>query len=128
VVFWISPSWPDPCAVDKEEFLADHHLQVDYGGRTQSYDLVMIGTDLLVPCNIRNAKMVLVQEGMTDPEDMTYHLGRWLLPPLRPAHADHRLRGGADAGAFNQAVSRDDWPKMDQPAGTPGDPWDCTPG
>lgn len=51
-----------------------HHLSMDYQGRSHNYDLVLLCQDLSVPKNIRNKPIVLVQEGMTDPEDMRYRL------------------------------------------------------
>jgi hypothetical protein len=43
-------------------------LAIDLGGRRAPYDLVVSCTDLLLPPNIRGRPLVIVQEGMTDPE------------------------------------------------------------
>src|SRR5262249_14931205 len=43
-----------------------------------NYDLVVMGTDLVVPGNIKGTPIVLVQEGMTDPENYRYHLVKHL--------------------------------------------------
>jgi hypothetical protein len=59
-----------------EAYLARHGLVVDDRGASGPYDLVVMGTDLVVPRNLRGLPMVLVQEGMTDPEDWRYHLVR----------------------------------------------------
>lgn len=65
-----------------DEYLAKHRLPVDFGGRLHNYDLVITTSDLLVPENIRHKKIVLVQEGMTDPENYLFHLVRkFRLPP-----------------------------------------------
>ena len=42
------------------------------------YDLVVTCSDLVVPKNIRHGRVVLVQEGMTDPENMAYYLVKYL--------------------------------------------------
>jgi hypothetical protein len=49
-------------------YLQSHGLAVDYRSRNGPYDLVVACTDLLVPRNIRHLPIVLVQEGITDPD------------------------------------------------------------
>jgi hypothetical protein len=61
-----------------EQYLFQHRLTVDYAGTGRSYDLVFTCSDLIVPENIRQKNIVLVQEGMTDPENMVYRLTRAL--------------------------------------------------
>ncbi len=67
-----------------ERFLASHDLPVDYRGRNYEYDLVFTCQDIILPRNIRKNKIVLVQEGMTEPENLIYNmvkifsLPRWL--------------------------------------------------
>ncbi|NHQ60469.1 UDP-N-acetyl glucosamine 2-epimerase [Chlorobium sp. BLA1] len=58
------------------EYLRSHDLQLDIGGYQHAYDLVLTCTDLIVPKHIRRRKIVLVQEGMTEPETTLYHLAR----------------------------------------------------
>uniref|UniRef100_Q3ARI0 UDP-N-acetyl glucosamine 2-epimerase n=1 Tax=Chlorobium chlorochromatii (strain CaD3) TaxID=340177 RepID=Q3ARI0_CHLCH len=58
------------------EYLHSHHLQVDESGAAHPYDLVVTCTDLIVPKIFQQRKMVLVQEGMTEPETLFYHLAR----------------------------------------------------
>ncbi len=58
------------------DYLRSHHLQLDIGGLAHDYDLVVTCTDLIVPKHFRKKKMVLVQEGMTEPETLLYHLAR----------------------------------------------------
>ncbi|MEI6638746.1 MAG: hypothetical protein FDX02_03575 [Chlorobium sp.] len=58
------------------DYLRSHHLQLDIGGFAHAYDLVVTCTDLIVPKHIRSKKIVLVQEGMTEPETALYHLAR----------------------------------------------------
>lgn len=61
-----------------DEYLRDHCLPVDEGGRAGPYDLVVTCSDLLVQANIRRRPIVLVQEGMTDPRNLAFHLVRHL--------------------------------------------------
>ncbi|BBL77168.1 hypothetical protein [Methylomagnum ishizawai] len=63
------------------EFLDERQVAFDYEGRDRRYDLVVTCSDLIVPRRIRDTKLVLVQEGMTDPENLTYHLVRALRLP-----------------------------------------------
>jgi hypothetical protein len=56
------------------EYLEKHNLQIDYEGKSRNYDLVFTCQDLIIPKNIRNSRVVLVQEGMTDPENLWYHI------------------------------------------------------
>jgi len=70
-----------PMRAGTERYLREQRLNVDYKGRRHRYDLALLGTDLLVPDNLAGVKTVLVQEGMTDPEDLVYHLVRWLRLP-----------------------------------------------
>lgn len=58
------------------QYLLDHDLQLDTRGTGRDYDLVVTCTDLIVPKEIRRKKIVLVQEGMTEPETVLYHLAR----------------------------------------------------
>ena len=63
------------------EYLAHQGLPVDEGGLLEDYDLVVTGSDLVIQRNIRDKPIVLVQEGMTDPENLAYHLVRRLKLP-----------------------------------------------
>ncbi len=58
------------------DYLRSHNLQLDIGGAGHAYDLVVTCTDLIVPKHIRLKKIVLVQEGMTEPETVLFHLAR----------------------------------------------------
>jgi hypothetical protein len=55
-------------------YLQNHGLPIDYQGKNRPYDLVVTGSDLFLPKNIRDNRIVLVQEGMTDPESILFHL------------------------------------------------------
>jgi hypothetical protein len=64
-----------------EEYLKSQNLTIDYKGNGQYYHLVFTSQDLIIPSNIRAKKIVLVQEGMTDPESLVYHLVKKLKLP-----------------------------------------------
>lgn len=65
-----------------DAYLRDQGLPLDEGGRNGPYDLVLTCSDLIVPRSIRGLPIVLVQEGMTDPVNLAYHLVRKLHLPL----------------------------------------------
>lgn len=58
------------------DYLHRASLHIDEGGESGPYDLVITGSDLLVQRNIRRRPLVLIQEGMTDPETLGFHLVR----------------------------------------------------
>lgn len=62
-------------------YLTSHNLKIDNEGTNHNYDLVYTCSDLIVPKNIRNKKLILVQEGMTDPENLMYYLVKNLKLP-----------------------------------------------
>ncbi|TRZ64163.1 hypothetical protein D4R20_03105 [bacterium] len=67
-----------------EKYLKQNKLNLDYEGKLHDYDLVVTSSDLIIPNNIKKKKIVLIQEGMTDPMHFVYkivkffHLPRWL--------------------------------------------------
>jgi hypothetical protein len=78
------------------EYLNDHQLQIDYRGARNDYDLIVTSSDLVVQANIRNKPVVLIQEGMTDPETILFRLATRL--PLVPRW----LAGTATNGLSDQ--------------------------
>jgi hypothetical protein len=60
------------------DYLEQQGAQLDPEGRQGGYHLAVTCTDLVVPDNLRRIPLVLVQEGMTDPENWRYHLVRRL--------------------------------------------------
>lgn len=56
-----------------ERYLEKNQLAIDYAGKKNNYDLVVTCTDLLIQKNTRGRPLVLVQEGMTDPENWSFH-------------------------------------------------------
>lgn len=64
-----------------EEFLEANSLKMDYKGLNNNYDLVFTCSDLIMPKNIRDKKVIHVQEGMTDPVTIGYYLAKYLKFP-----------------------------------------------
>lgn len=79
-------------------YLTEHGLRVDDGGKEGGYDLVVTCSDLVIQRNIRDRKIVLVQEGMTDPENFAYRLVRAfpLLPRWLASTATTGMSNGFD--------------------------------
>jgi len=69
---------------DTMQYLRDNHLQIDLRGKSCDYDLVITGSDAIIQKNIKHSRIVLVQEGMTEPEGFLYQivklfkLPRWM--------------------------------------------------
>ena len=61
-------------AVRCDDYLRAADLAVDYGGKCGPYDLVVTCSDVFVQKNIRGHRVVLVQEGITDPETSAFRL------------------------------------------------------
>lgn len=64
-----------------DAYLKLHNLPIDYRGEAREYDLYVATTDLYVPKNLRKRPFILIQEGMTDPEGLMYHVVRRLRLP-----------------------------------------------
>jgi hypothetical protein len=78
------------------QYFTDHQLLVDERGEGREYDLVFICSDLIVQRNIRRKRLVLVQEGITEPEGLLYHLYKTL--PFLPRYmANTATMGLSDA-------------------------------
>jgi hypothetical protein len=64
------------------DHLREHGVPLDLGGERGPYDLAVTCSDLAVPRNLRGRPLVLVQEGMTDPEDLVFQIVKaFRLPP-----------------------------------------------
>ncbi|MGC1376119.1 MAG: hypothetical protein WA821_07855 [Anaerolineales bacterium] len=61
---------------DTREYLTKNNLSIDQRGEGHDYDMVVTCSDLLVQNNIRGKRLVLVQEGITEPEGWVYKLVR----------------------------------------------------
>ncbi len=59
-------------------YIKENNLNLDYRGKRDDYDLVIISQDITFPSNLKKFKTILVQEGMTDPPDWRYHVTRFL--------------------------------------------------
>jgi hypothetical protein len=51
---------------NSEKYLLENGLKIDYKAQKNNYDLVVYCTDLHIPKRMRDAKLVWIQEGMTD--------------------------------------------------------------
>lgn len=56
------------------KYLLANNLNIDFMGELFNYDLVYTCSDLIVPKNILGKRLILVQEGMTDPENFMYRI------------------------------------------------------
>lgn len=63
------------------EYLKSNDLNIDLNGSAFTYDLALTCSDLIIPKNIRQRKIILVQEGMTDPKNIMFYLSKWLKVP-----------------------------------------------
>lgn len=79
--------WTDFCVLggrfrqQTEAYLRENGLALDYRGAHHDYDLIVTTSDLIVQKNLHGKKVVLIQEGMTDPENWLYYLVKWLRLP-----------------------------------------------
>lgn len=60
------------------DYFSEHKLQLDQRGGKNNYDLIFTCSDLIVQKNLRNKKVILVQEGMTDPVNLGFYLAKYL--------------------------------------------------
>lgn len=60
------------------KYFEENNLKVDYRGLQREYDLVFTCQDLIFPKNIKKTRVILVQEGMTDPKSIMYWLVKYL--------------------------------------------------
>ena len=62
-------------------FLQENQLPIDDGAEKNNYNLVVTCSDLIIQKNIKNKPIILVQEGMTDPENLSFKLVKHLKFP-----------------------------------------------
>ncbi len=60
-----------------EAYILENGLRLDYGGTAHAYDLIVTTTDIILQKNLRARPLILIQEGMTDPEDWRFHLVKY---------------------------------------------------
>jgi hypothetical protein len=77
-------------------YLQNHGLIIDYQGKNRPYDLVVTCSDVYLQKNIRDNRIILVQEGIIDPESIMFRLVKRLrfLPRWM---ADTAMTGLSDA-------------------------------
>ncbi len=63
------------------DFCKKHGLPCDYRGMSHQYDLVYLCTDVIFPNNLKNKKIILVQEGTLMPKDWRFKLVKNLKLP-----------------------------------------------
>lgn len=66
---------------ESKEYLVQNSLSVDYRGEGHNYALVITSSDLIVQRNVRGKRMILVQEGITEPETWLYWMVKWFKLP-----------------------------------------------
>jgi hypothetical protein len=66
---------------ETERYLSKNHLMMDWRGEGHVYDLVVTCSDLIVQNNISGKRLVLVQEGITEPEGLMYWMVKYLKLP-----------------------------------------------
>ena len=57
-----------------EDYLLQNKLKIDFGGMSDKYDLIFIGTDTYIPKNILGETIILVQEGIIEPEGWMFRI------------------------------------------------------
>lgn len=61
-----------------DDYMKSVNMPIDHRGRARDYDLVLTCTDLHVQNNILDKPTILVQEGMTDPENIMFYVAKAL--------------------------------------------------
>ncbi len=64
-------------------YLEKHGLAIDVDGARGEYDLIVTGTDVVMPHNVNGTPLVVVQEGILDPHSLAWPLVR-RFPKLLP--------------------------------------------
>jgi hypothetical protein len=66
---------------DTLKYLKENELPIDYRGKKNDYDLVLTGSDAIIQKNVRDKRLILIQEGITEPEGLMYHVVKALQLP-----------------------------------------------
>lgn len=77
---------------DTRQYLFDHHLPIDERGETWEYDLVVNCSDLIIQRNIQRKRLMLIQEGITEPEGWLYQLHKTF--PFLPRYIANTAASG----------------------------------
>jgi hypothetical protein len=75
------------------DYLAEQRLAIDLDGHRGGYDLVVTCSDVVVPKNVRGKPMLVVQEGILDPDNYF-----WPLVRRFPGYLPRWLAGTAATG------------------------------
>lgn len=67
---------------DTFKYLKENNLPIDMRGEGNHYDLVVTGSDAIIQKNIRATRLILIQEGITEPEGLMFHVVKALKLPL----------------------------------------------
>lgn len=59
---------------ETDTYLAKNNLKLDVRGENHNYDLIVTCSDLIIQKNIKGKRIVLVQEGITEPEGLIYKI------------------------------------------------------
>jgi hypothetical protein len=62
-------------------YLHEVGVPIDDRGESRNYDLVITCTDLIIQNNLYDKRIVLIQEGLTEPEGLVYQLVKYLRVP-----------------------------------------------
>lgn len=63
------------------DYLQKNNLTIDWRGEQHNFDLVVTGSDLIVPKNVRGRRLILIQEGIMTRESLVYYLVKWFRLP-----------------------------------------------
>jgi hypothetical protein len=77
---------------DTRDYLVRNNLKLDERGEGQNYDMVVTCSDLIVQNNIRGKRLLMVQEGITEPEGRMYKLYKAL--PVLPRYLANTATNG----------------------------------
>jgi len=77
---------------DTRAYLKSQSLPVDEQGQRHEYDLIITSSDLIIQKNIQRKRIVLVQEGITEPERKLFKLYKML--PFLPRYIANTATSG----------------------------------
>ena len=82
---------------DTDKYLTANNLKIDFRGEKNNYDLILTCSDLIVQKNLKGKKVILVQEGMTDPKNIFFYTAKYLgLPRYLASTSTTGLSGKFD--------------------------------
>jgi hypothetical protein len=70
-----------PLRARSMRYLQEAGVSIDDRGAARNYDLVLTCTDLIIQNNLYGKRIVLIQEGLTEPEGFIYQLVKYLKIP-----------------------------------------------